>query len=67
MNILIGVIVGMLTTVPHSIMSLFLKSKNILIKYIGLFITVCILGLCFYLSVVSAAFMGLEKSNVWGM
>lgn len=55
MNIMVGMIIGVFTGIPHSILSLLLKSTYKILKIIGLLINTLIIGLCFYLSIVSAA------------
>lgn len=64
-NILTGVVTGILSIIPLTLIRVFLQSSFAILKYFGVFLTMVIVAQCYYLSMSSAALMEDESGKLY--
>lgn len=52
---MIGILTGLLTVLPLTIIKVFLKAKKTLLKVIGFILMIGVVGLCYYVAIAGAA------------
>lgn len=66
-SILVSIICALVLGIPLAIISVLFKVQNRVVKWFAVLLSIGVLAVCVYVSLVNAAIMGLDLSNQWAV